>query len=817
MADALKQTLINTNFVAGEQPDANKLTNAIGQLQGALEQVEEAIGDIYNQQSFLGRSGGRHEYDLSPLPLTGPNLAREVGPAGLLNPRHFGTDYRTLEVVFAASHSVSGDPPTRHGYNHYNRRQFVLPRAPIIAQTYPEDSTYSQTYSYLVGGAYWALSNPGAGYTDATVTGTGKVVTPVTNISNLAVTGDYHVSYDGVITLYDELDDDGINPPEAFKLTYKFTDQWDAYWGASPNVLPDFEQTTPLCTVALDVGTTYIVTLPMMNARRGTIDLTTFTGALRDLTWDNAAADIDPMDGTQLYLPRALTVNLVDGDEIPSGSIQLWDETAGKVLKGITFTYFTNSSVRASGAVLVPSTDRYRLVVPGTDIAGCLGHLRESFLQHDHTGRTIRGDGSYMGHRLHHEDLLGLVDEGGIIDTDEFPAFRESTLGMTRNPHPQYLHRLGYKYNDKLTDGGDSEANWNNALLGDLVLGDKDGGVGLVDDSWGLYFGSVLGPHIYFDQGDHQFVMSSGVGGAWDDCPYGGIKVGSSLTLGTSTAAAYPRITADMALNVTTHYTLMQSFESKDANRGSVRIYATTESTFGTAGGLVITTNAQFVALGWMRDTDASQATRMDILGQRVVISTFDAIGDADGLWTDAAWNSGVGGCVPLEVVGYPNTGVATLMMEDALLGVKNASSAGSNPAAGSVVVKDSLYAKNIPKAWAHVECGAGIPVIYDSFGFWNAAAPVIEDRPAYAGNNVVLSFTNDMASHYYAILVTGMAAGGYIFWGSPVIGAEETHIGFGAYEVSTHLGGAEDAGAAVVALDGSNIRVSVLVFGEQK
>jgi len=814
MADALKQTLITTTFVAGEQPDANKLTNAIGQLQGALEDIEEAIGDIYNQQSFLGSSGGSHEYDLSPLPLTGPNLAREVGPAGLLNPRHFGTDYRTLEVVFAASHTATGNPQTRYGFSHYNRRQFILPKPPIIALSTPETSIFSNTYSYLAGITFWALSDPGAGYTDATSTGTGKVVTRVNYLSDLAATGDYYVSADGVITLYDELDD-GVTP-EAFKLTYRFTDQWDAYWGATQNVIPDFEQTTPLCTVALDVGTTYIVTLPVMNARRGQADLTTTALGIRNPTWDNTAANIDPMDGTQLYLPRALTVNLLDGDEIPSGSIQLWDETAGKILNGITFTYFTSSSVRASGVVLTAGNTRYRLVVSGADIAGCLGHLRESFFQHDHTGRTISGDGSYMARRLHHEDLLGLVDEGGVIDTDEFPAFRESSLGMTRNPHTQYLHRLGYRYNDKLTDGSDSEANWNNALLGDLVIGDKDGGVGLVDDSWGLYFGSVLGPHIYFDQGDHQFVMSSGVGGAWGDSAYGGIKVGSSLTLSTSTAAAYPRITADMALTATTHYTLMQSFESKDANRGSVRIYATTESTFGTAGGLVITTNAQFIALGWMRDTDASQATRMDILGQRVVISTFDAINDADGLWTDAAWNSGVGGCVPLEVVGYPNTGVATLMMEDALLGVKNASSAGSNPAAGSVVVKDALYAKSIPKAWANVECGAGIPVIHDSFGFWNAAAPVVGDRPAYAGNNVVLSFTNDMASHYYAILVTGMTAGGYIFWGAPVIGAEETHISFGAYEVSTHLGGAADTGAAVVALDGSSINVSVVVFGEQ-
>ena len=116
----------------------------------------------------------------------------------------------------------------------------------------------------------------------------------------------------------------------------------------------------------------------------------------------------------------------------------------------------------------------FSVITIGSTITEAIHDLRYKWFHHSH-------DGTYGEAPIHVSSLAGILESEG--DTGIYV-----TSQIANNWMPQYLHRDGYR--------ADSDANDNNAMRGDLVLGSDhfEGfpGAYLSDSfgSYGLYFGS---------------------------------------------------------------------------------------------------------------------------------------------------------------------------------------------------------------------------------------------------------------------------------------------------------------------------------------
>lgn len=481
MSDIFKNDLVDIDFVAGEQPTHIKLDSVADQLRLAIRRLGVSVGDVYTQQTQVSTSG---QYDLAELSTAGPNLNRLIGSAGWLNPGSFGRTEVFRYIRLSGHNSVNSDPPTIDGFSHYNRREFKLPSPPIIFTSSEGAETVALSYSWTLGSSYWNI-----------VGGSHPPTTRVDDLADLNAAGEYHVSPDGVITLYTPL-----GSGQYFDLTYKHHPLPDAYDGASLNVIPDFSQTGTLCTVVDEGSSVYSVTLPTHTGLRSWPTLSSWTPPDELVTYKFPVTH--PTLNHQLLLPAVLRDELSTGDIIPEGYIQLWDDTTGTIVSGLDFTYEGTNKVHCTGAPVTPSTDRYRLVVPGTNLARTVYSLRENYRWHDHSGRVITPSGQYMGHRIRHYDNLNLIDEGDEGATS--PGFVVSEAGITRNPHPMYFHRYGWEYNNNISD----EGNFSNAFMGHLVLGSIDGDLEGNNDSFRIYFHNGVidstTPQIYYDSSEDR-------------------------------------------------------------------------------------------------------------------------------------------------------------------------------------------------------------------------------------------------------------------------------------------------------------------------
>ena len=480
--DFLRQILVNLNFIDGELPDSAKLSGLYNHLKNAIMKLNRAVGDFYSEQVHVLSSGAT--YNLESIPIVGTSLTRMAGSLGWLNPKDVTyTRSTNISVILAGHISRFGSVAKIDGFSHYNRREFVLPYPPVRFF----GPSFSLSGSYLTSST-WAIESPGGGYIDVSTTYSNRVET----LSQLATINDYYVSLDGVITLFRPLDNN-----EAFKVTYTFDTLGEQGPNSTFSVLPDFCETHTLCTVSLVNGSTFDITLPIIT--RTWTHILTGKPVVRDpglgsyTTW--ASADDSAMKDYQAILPRGLTNAFGSGSEsIPDGYLYIYDDDAGAVLTGGTFVYISSTQVRVTGLALEASTDRYRLVVPGSNLAEITGRLSRSFNTHNHSGgwdNTLRNFSS----RISHAKCLNNIDEGGVTGSLTQEGFYSSALGPSRNPHPQYLHRYGFEYQGNLADGTTTSGNRGNALLGDLVISDQNGNLTNTTESFNLCFGHPgLGP-----------------------------------------------------------------------------------------------------------------------------------------------------------------------------------------------------------------------------------------------------------------------------------------------------------------------------------
>lgn len=546
---------VSVGFVAGEQPNDRKLTGWGTQDKNAFTAIETSVGDLYDSNTHTGTSGGSHSYDLSNRKLTITSLARVIGPASMLNPEYVtrhGTF--TVTVTLGAFNTVE-----RHWY---------LPFPP-------------RTYSAGV-------------WSDATVTPGGTEAASFTDrkgaIDLVEENGDWYVDFDtGHVYSYR-----GVANGSTATLQYNCSLYPDLYEEASFNVIPDFNESTALCTIASS-GTGYTVDCPFMlrtvdntsslagsNFDLGrvgdtpaqllsTIDLSLFLGAL------NTAAADDPRDGNQITLPSVLRDNLASGDSIPEGFVLLYDENTDSLVEGCTFEYRSATQVFVqppAGTSLAIGSTRYRLITVGTSLANAVKTVATRFRQHRHDG--VNGD-SPISH-------LSLLDRYPSYDVRPGSAnakntFYESGMGAYVNPHPQYLHRLGYSASDATTP-----SNSGNAMRGDLVIGSTSATsdfLNLSDQSYSLLFGDPSnGPFIRFsDSGDsaNNLARSTILASRFPLLADSGIAAGN--TFNTTATASIDVLTP--VIKWLSLQNLQADKDASDANKQWVRVLV--DQTAGTA------------------------------------------------------------------------------------------------------------------------------------------------------------------------------------------------------------------------------------------
>lgn len=430
MSDKFKQTIsVVPEFVAGEQPSAQKFTAIAAQMKKASKDLERAIGDVkdkswpYSADTSArmtlgwGRDSSGVLSGVVERPLGIISLARLIGSAANLNPRQLIGTQTITETLPSGVHEFE----TR----------------------YPNISSIS-------------------------FSGTGTVFTSLVAIPNLNIAGEYSVATaDGRIYSYD--------PMAGGTITYDVdSSDWLGGSGvinATFNVIPDPNQVQTLAyatSVTGPVAGKYTVTLPICSGQQGNY-------ANDDTVL--GAADINT--DKQLELPLVLTANLLAGEVIPEGLCLLRNNTTNEVYDNATYEFFTDSAFKIYNVDLddeISNGDEFSVLVVGTDITTTLDDLRQKFLTHTH-GREYGEKGIPVAHLSDVTKQPGA--SGPFVPSENLSNFA-----------PQYLHRDGFQAGVDTTSANDANAMRGPLVLGkDGAAAGAGLTFGVSDDSYPVAFG----------------------------------------------------------------------------------------------------------------------------------------------------------------------------------------------------------------------------------------------------------------------------------------------------------------------------------------
>ena len=441
MADKKKAGVsVVPEFVAGEQPTADKF-NAIGvQLERAASELEKAVGDVWGESwpytdsdpTRMNLPTGRKMNDYGAVSgvdsgdgadgafLDIANIGRLIGPSSNLNP-HILTNFGSHDSpIFEVEIKNEKLDTTFNGYTDgtmvglaFGIRQYQL--------RYRPSDTAALTFS-------------GAG---ATVFMTRK-----SNHAGVENIGDWHCDNTGLLTSKDRLNGDTVY------VTYKTKPvQWgtgSGVQGSTFNVIPDPNQIFnggSGCTATL-FGDSYIVSLPVATYGK--------------MNEPETGVDLDEMDinyNKQLRLPVVLQENFSTGDTIPEGFLYIRDNATNKIYNDAIYIYNNSTQIEVKNVTL-DTTSSFSIITIGSTITGAIQDLRWKANHHRH-------DGTYGEPPIHIKDIIGIHSAGGYTENDVDIVVHSKHRG---NWMPQYLSRSGYIAADsKLNDG--------NAMRGDLVMG----------------------------------------------------------------------------------------------------------------------------------------------------------------------------------------------------------------------------------------------------------------------------------------------------------------------------------------------------------
>lgn len=447
MADKKKAGVsVVPEFVAGEQPTADKFNAISVQLERASSELEKSVGDVWGESwPYSTSSTSKLTLPYGRL-LTGDgkvnsahdsfldiaNIARLIGPAANLSP------------MFPEFFDGEADP--------------IYSVADEVLQAEAADEKKE----------FWIRFPPRDIATGITFTGTGAPTNRVSSHDNVSSAGDWHLSTDRKLTVFTP-----VSNVDVFTISYETIPQT---WGTGPdvpgstyNVIPDPNQTAN----ATGIGTQCTATV-IADGYSVQLPLAVFGRINNNGTNTNLNGDGDIAKNAQLSLPRVLRDSFsTPGTIIPEGFVYLRDNVTGKLYSDAVYEYNDANTLIVKNVEL-DVTHGFSIITIGSTITEAIHDLRYKWFHHSH-------DGTYGEAPIHVSSLAGILESEG--DTGIYV-----TSQIANNWMPQYLHRDGYR--------ADSDANDNNAMRGDLVLGTDhyEGypGAYLSDSfgSYGLYFGS---------------------------------------------------------------------------------------------------------------------------------------------------------------------------------------------------------------------------------------------------------------------------------------------------------------------------------------
>jgi hypothetical protein len=499
---------VNFNFKLGEQPTAEKLTGFKKQTDAAFNRATAVIGDPQDYNIHTTTDG--IEYKLSPEKLSQANMARAIGPIDYVSPEGgcwqepIGeTD--TLNVTLASGRNTwsLGFPLVKTGSN-------------IITKS----SGVSEVFSTLEFGTDITISNQSSK--------TWFSGNPKSLLEDVISDGDWHIDYyTGVITSYSY-----STSSATFVITNINMLGPGVPWGTS-NVIPPWTEASNLCLCTPIKNTeAFKISLPVVDN-----NTPRFASANSMVVGQGATiSNMKVFGETSKYrLPYSIVNNLKADDEIPDNFILLWDESAQRVVPMVSFIYIDEYNIKVTTSANLLSVDRgYRIITIGTSLSEAVGYLLSTTRTNKHDGLTDGPDKDTIRYSIpiSHDSLSHLYTgtDNDLPENKNIDRFRFAKSSMPVNPHPQYFYRTGY------FDTSTEDGNYNNAMLGSIVLAgqfdtDEDSdtykkyvlGVGTssgcMKETYSLCFGGDPGsglaadnnPKIKFEGGKNIDTWESGV------------------------------------------------------------------------------------------------------------------------------------------------------------------------------------------------------------------------------------------------------------------------------------------------------------------
>lgn len=427
MSDSLKPGInVLVSFVDGESPSPAKLNSITAQMKNAATNLEKAVGDIHNDS---------YPYTTSST----TSLNTKWGTKRTSNNPLSNAGYRFLDVA--------------------NLGRITGPASSMNPRMLGGTSTITEDIP--VGVHEFALRLPISG--TVSITNPSFADTALRTLAPSAVgllsSGDYYVEPNGRVWC--------IDATEGGTATY--TTNPNKYAGgmnhsnASFNVIPDPNQIEAggngVSIGALDGQGRYPVSLPLITHQQSNIG------------GDSVELDEnDPNYHKQLTLPGVLSNNLSAGDVIPDGFLYLKDETTKKVYTDAIYYFDSSTAILVGNLSLtdeIGAGHTFSIITIGNDIATSIDDLRlKTFHTHDRT----------FGEPYVTIDNVALINKeagaSGVFVRSQIPG----------NFAPQYLHRDGFR------SLADINANDNNAMRGDILLGLFGGGAGTYVGNSGTTF-----------------------------------------------------------------------------------------------------------------------------------------------------------------------------------------------------------------------------------------------------------------------------------------------------------------------------------------
>jgi len=475
---------IDASFVQGEQPTHTKLTNIVALTRNGLSELEKVIGMTRN--SLLVESTGntswvpvpaKDSFNTGVLPilrLDSPShivsLARAIGPMSGLNPRYLSSQTWNKANFSAGSVGIL----LKDGVTEQQ-----LPFKPLDVSTILPSDFSGPDVSFIFQ-------------------------TRVTSYDSSLEVGKYYITTEGRLFT-------GAPVRSGTRLKYSFRiGEGDGYIGSGYNVIPD----PSILTFSLverdsktfaspDYGacnvSVYSVTEEalVVNISLPEVISTPFS----KLSRSHEVEDLDPVGALDIDsgLKRyKLPGNYESSGLLEDNTLYLYYTETGKVIPEAKFERISEFVIRAYlparyktivradneellNTVGLSNTKHFFLITNGTQLAPLVGKLRLEMEEHSHNGldsvRVSHNDLADVNHILPtlpavlniYANVDGVIPERNIeigqsffTTTSWFNRKLSNGNFLEENPHPYYLHRLGYF-------GGGTDGVY--AITGPRVLG----------------------------------------------------------------------------------------------------------------------------------------------------------------------------------------------------------------------------------------------------------------------------------------------------------------------------------------------------------